>query len=258
MAIADHHAFIQGFQNGLLLGQQPVQLELLTDGLGGRLHGTQSVGIEIVRRGGERQHANHDAFGIAHRRGGALAMPLPQAHLPVFTAEHIHQPLFKQAACGAVGALNLFTQDAADRRHVRAAVVKGDAMGIGQVDVTVGIIGQQIFHDAARHGNQLGIVRQNRQQLVRRWRVINKLIGIDAVFTRASPGLQDRLAYPTGLAAFIKRLPPLPKQAVPFTGFRPFRQAEDRIALVFDRHQAGGCLHGALRCLECNVHFIDM
>ncbi|MNG90731.1 hypothetical protein D3C79_496310 [compost metagenome] len=86
VAIADNNAFIQRFQNGLLFRQQPMQLQLLADGLRSRLHGAQGVGVEVIRRGGERQHADHHAFSVTHRRRRTLAMALTQAHFPVFTA----------------------------------------------------------------------------------------------------------------------------------------------------------------------------
>ncbi|MNG90730.1 hypothetical protein D3C79_496300 [compost metagenome] len=125
--------------------------------------------------------------------------------------------------------------------------MEGDAVGVGQVDVAVRVVGQQVFHDAVRHFNQLAVLRQNHLQPVRGRRVIDKLLGVDAVFARTLPGLQDRLADPAGLPAFIKNLPALPKQAIPFTGLRASREAENRVALVFDRHQSGGSVHAALQ-----------
>ncbi|MNH35638.1 hypothetical protein D3C79_963420 [compost metagenome] len=113
--------------------------------------------------------------------------------------------------------------------------------------MAVRVVGQQVFHNAVRHLNQLAILRQNRLQLICRRRVIHEFLGVNAVFARTLPGLQDRLADPAGLPTLVKRLPALPKQAVPFTGLRAFREAENRVALIFDRHQSGGSVHAVLQ-----------
>ncbi len=160
---------------------------MLANCLCGSLHGAQRMGTEIVRRGGQRQYAGHTTAGITDRSCGALPVTFTQRDFPVFSAEYIDQPLLAQAARGAVGAEHLLTQDAADRSQVAAAKTQYDALRICEIDMTVGIVSQQVLHHAMRHSNQLTVMTQNGGQL--RWigGTVLKRYRIDAMFVRAVP-----------------------------------------------------------------------
>ena len=254
VTIADDYAFVQGFEDRLLLGQQTAQHQLLTNRFGCRLHRAERMRIKVVRRGGQREYAQQLAAGIAHRCGSTLAMAFAQIQLPVFAAQHVHQPLLNQAARGAVGAEHLFAQDAADRRQIRAAEVQRHALRIGQIDVAIRVIRQQVFHDAARREDQLGIVLKDRRQFRSGWRNIGKGGGIDRALLRSPPRLQNAVPHPAGLFTAFKAVPALPQQRIPFAHLRAVRQAEDWIALIFKRQTLTGTHVTLLNKMECTFY----
>ena len=231
MFIADYHAFIQRFQNGLLLRQQAAQRELLPDSFRRRLHRTQGMRVEVIRRGGQREHANQLAAAIPYGRGGALPPTLAQIKLPVLAAQHVDQALFNQATRCAVGPEHLFAQNAANRRQICAAKIQRYASRVGEVDMAVRIIGQQIFHDTARHQDQFGVVFEDGGQFTGGRSDIDKTVRIDGVLLRTLPRLQNTAPQRLRLLALQKALPALPQQIVPAGSFRAIRQAKDGITL---------------------------
>ncbi len=136
-------------------------------------------------------------------------MAIAQLEFPVFTAEHVDQTLLNQAARGAVGAEHLFAQDAAGRRQIGAAVIQRYALRIGEIDMAIGIVGQQVGHHFARHLNHLAVAGQNRRQFRGGRPAVDEVRRIDRQLLRTLPRMKNIGSYPVRLLAALKRLPAL-------------------------------------------------
>src|SRR3546814_11305527 len=66
---------------------------------------------------------------------------------------------------GAIGALYRFQQSTADGGEVQATEIQGRALGIGQVDMAPGVIGEQTAHDLRRSGDQHPVGRSEERRV---------------------------------------------------------------------------------------------
>ncbi|MNV09341.1 hypothetical protein D3C71_998300 [compost metagenome] len=194
--IQHHQSLVQHFKHGLLFFQQGLQRHLPRNRFGCGLDGAQSMEMKPAGLCGQGQHGQCPTLGIPDRRGGTMHAPPTQVDPEVFLGQHIHQSVFGKRQPRAVGALHRLQQLAAHRREIEAAGIQHRSLGIGQIDMTSGVVRQQSAHDLRCRCDQCAIGCQRRGQVGGGDKPVHTILRVEASTDAAQPGVPNHLPDP--------------------------------------------------------------